>query len=52
MLTKHDIEQMTDGQREILLAGMKLKEAQIIALFENADSACSSWAIALIKGEK
>lgn len=28
------------------------EQERIIALLEDADSACSSWAVALIKGEK
>lgn len=32
--------------------GKKLEQERIIKLLEDADSACSSWAVALIKGEK
>jgi hypothetical protein len=31
--------------------GSKRELARIIKLLENSDSACSAWAIALIKGE-
>jgi hypothetical protein len=31
--------------------GLAMAEEYIIRLFEEADSACSPWAIALIKGE-
>lgn len=32
MLSKHDIESMTDGQREILAVGMKMEQDRIIAI--------------------
>jgi hypothetical protein len=32
-------------------SGMEWEQSRIIKLLENSDSACSAWAIALIKGE-
>jgi hypothetical protein len=37
---------------EVFSAGYDAAINDIIVTFENADSACSDWAIALIKGEK
>jgi len=34
-----------------MLDGMAEERKRILALFEKSDSACSQWAIALIKGE-
>ena len=32
MLSKHDIESMTDGQREILAVGMKMEQDRILQI--------------------
>ena len=37
MLTNHDIQSMTDGQREILYLGMQMREEQIIKLLEDSE---------------
>lgn len=34
------------------LYGMSQEQERIIDLFKNSDSACSEWAIGLIKGEE
>ena len=34
-----------------IIDGKATREQEIIKLFEESDSACSDWAIALIKGE-
>lgn len=35
MLTRYDIQSMTDGQREILYLGMKMREDEIMKLLES-----------------
>jgi hypothetical protein len=34
MLSKHDIESMTDGQREILAVGMKMEQDRILRIVQ------------------
>jgi hypothetical protein len=34
MLSKHDIESMTDGQREILAVGMKMEQDRIVRILQ------------------
>jgi hypothetical protein len=34
MLSKHDIESMTDGQREILAVGMKMEQDRILRIMQ------------------
>ncbi len=50
---------MTDDQVSVSeamfmshLYGMSQEQERIIDLFKNSDSACSEWAIAVIKGEQ
>lgn len=43
---------MTDTQYTAgFRAGMAWREAEIIRLLEEADSACSDWAIAIVEGK-
>lgn len=39
------------GEREGFYEGIKYERSRVIELLEQADSACSAWAVALIKGE-
>lgn len=50
--THHGDCSTSDPCKRCFQFGQTTEQKRIIKLLEDADSACSSWAVALIKGEK